>query len=89
MAAGGLAFRVSGVRRVGPLVRITTLGQIQAEALTRLEVIPGTVALTGGVIEVPETHAMVTLTANEHRFQGLFTAPTSPRPQPLQVRLQG
>jgi hypothetical protein len=55
-AAGVVTFRIGGVQRVGPLVEITTLGQSQAGALTRVYVegSDDPFILAGGAIEGPE-----------------------------------
>src|SRR5437879_5847357 len=88
---GVTTFRIGAVRREGPVVQVITRGQIQAGALTRVEV-TGTGApfsLAGVEVEVPETGAVHTLVATTDRWHGLFTPPQSPSPQPLRVRLRG
>jgi hypothetical protein len=87
-SSGTVAFRIAAVQREGPLVEIISLGQVQAGALTRIEVTPGTLSLTGGAVEVPETQAVHPLLADGERLQGLFMPPTLPHPQPLRVQLQ-
>jgi hypothetical protein len=46
--AGVVTVRITGLQRTGPLVELVTRGQVQAAALTRLEVLPGTFPLAGG-----------------------------------------
>lgn len=55
MAGNSVTFRIEGVQRQGPLVEITTLGQVQAEAWTRLYVTPRSLSFARAVVEVPET----------------------------------
>jgi sugar lactone lactonase YvrE len=91
VAQGVVTVRISAVQRQGPLVRVTTHGQVQAGALTRLEV-DGSDApfvVTGVDVEVPETGVVQALTADGNGFHGLFTAPQATAPQPLRVRLRG
>src|SRR5215831_13834863 len=88
---GVTTFRIGAVQRQGPVVQVTTRGQIQAGALTRVEV-TGTGApfpLAGVEVEVPETGIVQTLVPTTGRWHGLFTPPRTPSPQPLRVRLSG
>jgi hypothetical protein len=80
--------RIAAVTREGPLVQVTTPGQVVAGALTRLEV-TATFALANVEVEVPETGERQTLVANGQRVPGVFTPPTQPAPQPLLLRVQG
>src|SRR5262245_8060825 len=88
---GTVTVRIGTVQREGPLVQVTTLGQVQAGALTRVEA-RGTgepFALAGVEVTVPETGAGLTLTAIDDAWQGVFTPPMQPSPQPLRVQLHG
>lgn len=87
---GIVAFRIGAVQHT-PLATVTTQGQVQAGALTRV-VVTGTgesLTLAGVEIEVPETGLKQALVARGRSFHGLFTPPVQPAPQPLRVRLQG
>ena len=88
---GTVTVRIGAVQREGPLVQVTTLGQVQAGALTRVEV-RGTgepFALAGVEVTVPETGAVQPLMAIDDAWQGVFTPPMQPSPQPLRVQLHG
>ena len=88
---GTVTVRIGAVQREGPLVQVTTPGQVQAGALTRVEV-QGTgeaFALAGVEVTVPETRAVQTLMAIDDAWQGVFTPPLQPSPQPLRVQLHG
>ena len=83
--------RIGAVQREGPLVQVTTLGQVQAGALTRVAV-RGTgvpFALAGVEVTVPEMGVVQTLRAIDDAWQGVFTPPMQPSPQPLRVQLHG
>jgi nitrous oxidase accessory protein NosD len=82
-----VTFRISGVQQT-LLATVTTPGQVQAGALTRISV-TGTGTLASVGIEVPETGVQQTLNVHGTSFHGLFTPPSQPDPQPLRVRLQG
>lgn len=86
-----ITFRIGAVRREGPLVHVITRGQIQADALTRVEVHETTIpfSITGGTVEAPETSISQALMSANGFWHGLFTPPKQPYPQPLQVRLHG
>jgi hypothetical protein len=89
--AGTVTVRIGAVQREGPLVQVTTLGQVQAGALTRVAV-QGTgalFALTDVEVTVPETEAVQALRAIDNTWQGVFTPPRPPSPQPLRVQLHG
>jgi hypothetical protein len=88
---GTVTVRIGTVQREGPLVQVTTPGQVQAGALTRVEV-RGTgepFALAGVEVTVPETGAGQAVMAIEGAWQGVFTPPMQPSPQPLRVQLHG
>jgi hypothetical protein len=87
--AGVITVRIAGIQRTGPLVEIVTRGQVQAAALTRLEVLPGMFPLAAGTVTVPETGTRSELVAHEELFSGLFLPPPSAPPQPLRVELRG
>ncbi len=93
---GVVTIRMSRLQRsAAPLVQIITPGQVQAEALTRLEVIGSREPF--GVTEVqivvpgvvPGTEVSGTLARNGERFYGVFTPPDIAAPQPLQIHLRG
>jgi len=91
VVAGTVTVRIGAVQREGPLVQVTTLGQVQAGALTRVAV-RGTgapFALAGVEITVPETEAVQALRVIDDAWQGVFTPPMRPSPQPLRVQLHG
>jgi hypothetical protein len=88
---GTVTVRIGTVQREGPLVQVTTLGQVQAGALTRVEA-RGTgepFALAGVEVTVPETGAVQALRTIDDTWQGVFTPPIQPSPQPLRVQLHG
>ena len=88
---GTVTVRIGAVQREGPLVQVTTLGQVQARALTRVAV-RGTgapFALAGVEVTVPETGAAQALMAADDAWVGVFTPPLQPSPQPLRVQLRG
>jgi hypothetical protein len=88
---GTVTMRIGAVKRAGPLVQVTTPGQVQAEALTRVAV-RGTgapFALVGVEVTVPETGAAQALRAIDDAWAGVFTPPLQPSPQPLRVQLHG
>jgi len=90
-AGGVITFRIAAVQRDGPLIQVTTRGQVQAGARTRVEV-EGSAApfvVAGAEVEVPETGAVQALKADGSRLQGLFTPPLTPTPQPLALQLRG
>lgn len=81
-------FRITAVRREGPLVQITTRGQALVGWLQRVEV-QGTetpFVIQAGTLENPESGAIQPLTAFADRFTGLFTP--SPQLPFLWVRLR-
>ena len=85
---GTVTVRIGAVQREGPLVQVTTLGQVQARALTRVSV-RGTgapFALAGVEVTVPETGAAQALMAADDAWVGVFTPPLQPSPQPLRVQ---
>ena len=89
--AGTVTVRIGAVQREGPLVQVTTPGQVQAGALTRVAV-QGTsapFALAGVEVTVPETETAQALRAIDNAWQGVFTPPMQPSPQPLRVQLHG
>src|SRR5207244_13608239 len=88
---GVATFRIGAVQREGPGVQVTTRGQVQAGALTRVEVTGTGVPfpLPGVEVEVPESGVVQLLVAIDSRWHGLFTPPRTPSPQPLRVRLRG
>jgi hypothetical protein len=79
---GIVTVRIAGIQRTGPLVDLITRGQIQAAALTRLEILPGTFPLAAGTVTVPETGARSELVANAEQFYGVFQPPASTPVQP-------
>jgi parallel beta-helix repeat protein len=85
-----VAFRIAAVQRAGPLVEITTPGQIQAGALTRVIVTdPKTLfALDSVAITGPVAEAEQTLRTIGTGFQGTFTAAARSPLQTLQVHLR-
>jgi len=86
---GTVTMRIGAVQREGPLVQITTPGQVQAGALTRVEVqgAGALFALTGVEVTVPETGAEQALMATDEAWAGVVTPPLQPSPQPLRVQL--
>jgi len=89
--AGTITVRLGTVERAGPLVQVTTPGQVQAGALTRVTVTApeAPFALAGGTVTVPETGAVQVLTATGDAWHGVVTPPRQPAPQPLHVQLHG
>ena len=90
---GTVKIRIGAVQREGPLIQVTTLGQVQAGALTRVEV-GGTDApfsLVGVEVAVPDTRAEP-LTADpttKDVWEGVFTPPMQLPPKPLRIQLHG
>lgn len=80
---GVTTLRIAAVRRDGPLVQIRTPGQVQAGALTRIEVLAtATLPLAGGAIEVPETGVVQGPGGDERPLAGGLHAPTAGTPPP-------
>src|SRR5262249_3946984 len=74
---GTVTTRIGAAQREGPLVQVTTPGQVQAGVLTRMEV-RGTgepFALASVEVTVPETGAVQALMAADDAWQGVFRPP--------------
>jgi parallel beta-helix repeat protein len=88
--AGVVTLRIAGVQRQGPLATITTPGQVQAGAWTRLqvsgtsEIFPlNSVAMVG-----PDAVTVPLRRSDAFRFHGTYVASSLSSPQSLVVRLR-
>lgn len=81
--------RIIAVQRTGPLVRISTPGQVITAIPARLFVEAPTAELDIARVEVtvPETDEQQELTAYNARFLGVFTPPPQATPQPLRLEI--
>jgi Carboxypeptidase regulatory-like domain len=88
---GRVTLRIEAVQRVGPVVTITTPGQVQAGVLTRVTVTATTELFTPAGVEVlePETGVVQTLRGLGTGWYGAFLAPRRQPPPPLQIQLRG
>ena len=85
------AFCIASVPQQRLLAEVLMHGLSLAGAPARVEVraTPAWDAISGVTIEIPETHAVQTLTADGDRFQGVFMPPTWTEIVPLRVRTRG
>ena len=84
-----ITFSIRAVQRDGPLVQISTPGQVQAGALTRLTVTTPIAGFGLASVELVSTNgqAGTPLPATTRGFHGTFQAASRVPPAPLQVRL--
>src|SRR5205807_8316034 len=89
-ASSTATFSIGAVLRTGPLVQITTPGQVQAGTLARVEARdPSSLfALASVELTAPDTGAAQPLRALGTGFHGTFHAAPAAPPPPLQMRLR-
>jgi hypothetical protein len=85
-----VTFGIGTVQRLGPLAQVTTPGQIQSGALTRVTVTTPTAGWALADVELEPAASLRGLLPRVTRqgFQGTFRAATQAPPAPLQVRLR-
>lgn len=86
---GAVIFRIAGVRREGPRIRVSTRGQVVAGIPARVEV-TGTASsfiLASGHIELSGTGDRWELQATNSRLHAVFIPSTDAKVQRLQLRL--
>ena len=86
-ADGVVTFRIKAVQREGPVAQVIMRGQIQPEALTRVEVVVREPFTLSGV-EVPGTQVIPEPIEGGTAFRGRFLSPGPALPASVQVRLR-